>query len=49
MIKGVAQFWLSQRQKDTYTGDGSLVVNLCNDTKHGETTFKYAHYQQLIF
>jgi alpha-L-fucosidase 2 len=49
MIKGVAQFWMSQLQEDAYTGDGSLVVNPCNSPEHGETTFGCAHYQQLIF
>lgn len=48
MMKGVAEFWLSQLQEDGYTGDGSLVVNPCNSPEHGETTFGCTHYQQLI-
>jgi alpha-L-fucosidase 2 len=48
MIKSVAEFWLSQLQEDTYTGDGTLVVNPCNSPEHGTTTFGCAHYQQLI-
>ncbi|KAF1915747.1 glycoside hydrolase family 95 protein-like protein [Ampelomyces quisqualis] len=48
LIKGVARFWLSQLQEDTYTKDGTLVVNPCNSPEHGKTTFGCAHYQQLI-
>jgi alpha-L-fucosidase 2 len=45
LIKGVAEFWLSQLQEDE---DGSLVVNPCNSPEHGPTTFGCAHYQQLV-
>jgi alpha-L-fucosidase 2 len=45
LMKGVAEFWLSQLQE---AGDGSLVVNPCNSPEHGPTTFGCAHYQQLI-
>ncbi|SPO02020.1 related to Alpha-fucosidase A [Cephalotrichum gorgonifer] len=48
MMKGVAEFWLSQLQDDVFTGDGSLVVNPCNSPEHGPTTFGCAHYQQQI-
>lgn len=48
LIKGVAEFWLSQLQEDTFTDDGSLVVNPCNSPEHGPTTFGCAHYQQEI-
>lgn len=48
LIKGVAEFWLSQLQGDTFTNDGSLVVNPCNSPEHGPTTFGCAHYQQEI-
>ncbi|KXJ93454.1 Six-hairpin glycosidase-like protein [Microdochium bolleyi] len=48
LIKGVAQFWLSQLQTDLYTEDGSLVANPCNSPEHGGTTFGCAHYQQEI-
>jgi alpha-L-fucosidase 2 len=48
MIKGIAGFWLSQLQEDAYTGDNTLVVNLCNSPEHGPTTFGCAYYQQLI-
>lgn len=48
LIKGVAQFWLSQIQQDTYFEDGTLVVNPCNSPEHGPTTFACVHYQQLI-
>jgi alpha-L-fucosidase 2 len=45
LIRGVAEFWLSQLQEDE---DGSLVVNPCNSPEHGPTTFGCAHYQQLL-
>ncbi|KAH7033636.1 Six-hairpin glycosidase-like protein [Microdochium trichocladiopsis] len=48
LIKGVAQFWLSQLQDDAFTGDGTLVANPCNSPEHGGTTFGCAHYQQEI-
>jgi alpha-L-fucosidase 2 len=48
LVKGVAEFWLSQLQEDAFNGDGSLVVNPCNSPEHGPTTFGCAHYQQLI-
>jgi alpha-L-fucosidase 2 len=48
LIKGVAEFWLSQLQDDDYSKDGSLVVNPCNSPEHGPTTFGCAHYQQEI-
>lgn len=48
LIKGVAQFWLSQLQNDAYFSDSSLVVNPCNSPEHGPTTFACSHYQQLI-
>jgi alpha-L-fucosidase 2 len=48
LIKGVAQFWLSQLQEDEYFNDSTLVVNPCNSPEHGPTTFACTHYQQLI-
>lgn len=48
MLKGIAQFWLSQLQLDTFSEDGTLVVNPCNSPEHGPTTFGCAHYQQLV-
>ncbi|KFY55223.1 hypothetical protein V497_07111 [Pseudogymnoascus sp. VKM F-4516 (FW-969)] len=48
LLKGVAQFWISQLQPDEYFNDGSLVVNPCNSAEHGPTTFGCTHYQQLI-
>lgn len=48
LIKGVAEFWLSQLQEDGYFEDGTLVVNPCNSPEHGPTTFGCAHYQQEI-
>lgn len=48
LLKGVAQFWLSQLQRDVYSKDNSLVVIPCNSPEHGPTTFGCAHYQQLI-
>ncbi|KAK7713134.1 hypothetical protein SLS57_007464 [Botryosphaeria dothidea] len=48
LIKGVAQFWLSQLQPDTRFADGTLVVNPCNSPEHGPTTFACTHYQQLV-
>ncbi|KAL5345786.1 hypothetical protein ACLOAV_009540 [Pseudogymnoascus australis] len=48
LLKGVAQFWLSQLQPDKYFNDGTLVVNPCNSAEHGPTTFACTHYQQLI-
>ena len=49
LLKGVAQFWLSQLQADQYFHDGTLVVNPCNSPEHGPTTFACLHYQQLIY
>ncbi|MBE3044232.1 glycoside hydrolase family 95 protein, partial [Candidatus Bathyarchaeota archaeon] len=48
LLKGVAEFWLSQLQDDIFTNDGSLVVNPCNSPEHGPTTFGCTHYQQEI-
>ncbi|KAL1801116.1 hypothetical protein ACET3X_001458 [Alternaria dauci] len=48
LMKGVAEFWLSQLQEDDFNDDGSLVVNPCNSPEHGPTTFGCAHYQQLV-
>jgi alpha-L-fucosidase 2 len=48
LIKGVAEFWLSQLQDDVFTNDGTLVVNPCNSPEHGPTTFACTHFQQLI-
>lgn len=48
LLKGVAEFWLSQLQEDKFNNDGTLVVNPCNSPEHGPTTFGCAHYQQLI-
>jgi alpha-L-fucosidase 2 len=49
LMKGVAEFWLSQLQLDTYFHDGTLVVNPCNSPEHGPTTFGCTHYQQLLY
>ncbi|KAF4878140.1 Alpha-fucosidase A [Colletotrichum siamense] len=48
LIKGVAEFWLSQLQEDLYFNDGTLVVNPCNSPEHGPTTFGCTHYHQMI-
>lgn len=48
LIKGVAEFWLSQLIEDDFSNDGTLVVNPCNSPEHGPTTFGCAHYQQEI-
>ena len=48
LMKGIAQFWLSQLQPDDYFHDGTLVVNPCNSPEHGPTTFACTHYQQLL-
>ncbi|KAI9689353.1 MAG: hypothetical protein M1822_010004 [Bathelium mastoideum] len=48
LMKGIAQFWLSQLQQDTYFNDSTLVVNPCNSPEHGPTTFACTHYQQLL-
>ena len=48
LMKGVAEFWLSQLQEDKFFNDGSLVVNPCNSPEHGPTTFGCTHFQQLI-
>jgi alpha-L-fucosidase 2 len=49
LIKGVAQFWLSQLQSDEYFHDKTLVVNPCNSPEHGPTTFACTHYQQSLY
>ncbi|PWY91587.1 FAD/NAD(P)-binding domain-containing protein [Aspergillus sclerotioniger CBS 115572] len=49
ILKGTAQFWLSQLVQDEYFRDGTLVVNPCNSPEHGPTTFGCTHYQQLIW
>jgi alpha-L-fucosidase 2 len=48
LLREVAQFWMSQLVDDTYTKDGTLVVNPCNSPEHGPTTFGCTNYQQLI-
>jgi alpha-L-fucosidase 2 len=48
LIKGIAQFWVSQLQEDKFFNDGTLIVNPCNSPETGPTTFGCAHYQQLI-
>ncbi|KAI0445071.1 Six-hairpin glycosidase-like protein [Xylaria telfairii] len=48
LLKGIAQFWVSQLQEDLFFNDGSLVVNPCNSPEIGPTTFGCTHYQQLI-
>ncbi|KAI0805624.1 Six-hairpin glycosidase-like protein [Xylaria sp. FL0064] len=48
LLKGVAQFWVSQLQEDMFFDDGTLVANPCNSPEIGPTTFGCAHYQQLI-
>ncbi|KAF2682901.1 glycoside hydrolase family 95 protein [Lentithecium fluviatile CBS 122367] len=48
LLKGVAEFWLNQLQEDSFSNDGTLVVNPCNSPEHGPTTFGCAHYQQLV-
>lgn len=48
MLKGVAEFWLSQLQLDKSSGDQTLVAIPCNSPEHGPTTFSCSHYQQLI-
>ncbi|KAI1266407.1 glycoside hydrolase family 95 protein [Xylariaceae sp. FL1019] len=48
LIKGIAQFWVSELQDDEFFEDGTLVVNPCNSPETGPTTFGCAHYQQLI-
>lgn len=49
MLKGVAEFWLTQLQSDQFTKDGSLVVNPCTSPEHGPVTFGCTHWQQLIY
>ncbi|CAJ2507102.1 Uu.00g082880.m01.CDS01 [Anthostomella pinea] len=49
LLKGTAEFWLSQLQADAYYNDSSLVVNPCTSPEHGPVTFACAHWQQLIY
>jgi alpha-L-fucosidase 2 len=48
LMKGIAQFWVSQLQEDKFSNDGTLVVNPCNSPETGPTTFGCTHYHQLI-
>ncbi|KAF6786806.1 glycoside hydrolase family 95 protein [Colletotrichum sojae] len=48
LVKGVAEFWLSQLQEDLFFNDGTLVVNPCNSPETGPTTFGCTHYHQQI-
>ncbi|TGJ76148.1 hypothetical protein E0Z10_g10919 [Xylaria hypoxylon] len=48
LLKGIAQFWVSQLQEDQFFNDGTLVANPCNSPEIGPTTFGCTHYQQLI-
>ena len=41
ILKGTAQFWLSQLVQDEYFKDGTLVVNPCNSPEHGPTVRPY--------
>lgn len=45
LMKGVAEFWLSQLQEDEFFKDGTSVVNPCNSPEHGSTTFGCTNYQ----
>ncbi|GIK01368.1 hypothetical protein Aspvir_005402 [Aspergillus viridinutans] len=49
ILKGAAQFWLSQLVQDEHFNDGTWVVNPCNSPEHGPTTFGCTHFQQLIW
>lgn len=49
LIKGIAEFWISQLQDDDFTKDNSLVALPCNSPEHGPTTFGCAHWQQEIY
>lgn len=49
LLKPIAEFWVSQLQKDQYFKDGTLVVNPCDSPEHGPTTFGCTHWQQLIY
>lgn len=40
ILKGAAQFWLSQLVEDRHSQDGTLVVNPCNSPEHGPTVSK---------
>lgn len=48
LMKGIAQFWISQLQEDEFFNDDTLVANPCNSPETGPTTFGCAHFQQLI-
>jgi alpha-L-fucosidase 2 len=48
LMKGIGQFWISQLQPDQFFNDGTLVINPCNSSEHGPTTFACTHYQQLF-
>ncbi|KAJ5689656.1 Six-hairpin glycosidase-like protein [Penicillium macrosclerotiorum] len=48
ILKGAAQFWLSQLQLDKFTNDSTLVVNPCTSPEHGPVTFGCTHWQQLL-
>ncbi|KAK0653429.1 Alpha-fucosidase A [Lasiodiplodia hormozganensis] len=48
LIRGIAEFWLSQLQQDQWFKDGTLVVNPCNSPEQPPTTFGCTHFQQLI-
>lgn len=48
LLKGVAQFWLTQLQQDQHSNDGTLVVNPCDSPEHGQTSFACTHWQQLL-
>ncbi|KAI1822996.1 Six-hairpin glycosidase-like protein [Xylaria intraflava] len=48
LLKGIAQFWVTQLQDDKFFNDGTLVVNPCNSPEIGPTSFGCAHYQQVI-
>ncbi|KAE8150230.1 Six-hairpin glycosidase-like protein [Aspergillus avenaceus] len=47
LLKGVAEFWLSQLQIDRFTNDSTLVVNPCTSPELGPVTFGCTHWQQL--
>lgn len=48
LLKGVAQFWLSQLQEDLFWNDNTFVVNPCNSPEQDPTTFGCTHYQQIL-
>lgn len=48
ILKGTAEFWLSQLVEDTYFNDSTWVANPCNSPEHGPTVRMPNHIVEIV-